>query len=45
MATSGGSFRMNQEIFYARGILGQYIICIPSKNMIIVRLGKERDEK
>lgn len=34
-----------QEIFYARGILGQYIICIPSKNMIIVRLGKERDEK
>lgn len=33
------------EIFYARGILGQYIICIPSKNMIIVRLGEKRDEK
>lgn len=34
-----------KEIFYARGILGQYIICIPSKNMVIVRLGKERDER
>jgi CubicO group peptidase (beta-lactamase class C family) len=29
-----------QEIYYARGILGQYIICIPSKKMIVVRLGK-----
>jgi CubicO group peptidase (beta-lactamase class C family) len=28
------------EIFYARGILGQYIIVIPSKKTIIVRLGK-----
>jgi len=28
------------EIFYARGILGQYIIIIPSKKTIIVRLGK-----
>ena len=28
----------HQEIFYARGILGQYIIVIPSKKMIIVRL-------
>lgn len=27
-------------IFYARGILGQYIIIIPSKKIIIVRLGK-----
>ncbi len=32
-------------IFYARGILGQYIICIPEKNMVIVRLGEKRDEK
>lgn len=32
-------------IFYARGILGQYIICIPEKQMIIVRLGEKRDEK
>jgi CubicO group peptidase (beta-lactamase class C family) len=34
-----------QNIFYARGILGQYIICIPGLNMVIVRLGEERDEK
>lgn len=34
-----------QDIFYARGILGQYIICIPQRNMVIVRLGKKRDEK
>ncbi len=31
----------HQDIFYARGILGQYIIVIPSKKMIIVRLGKK----
>ncbi len=30
----------NPEIFYARGILGQYIIVIPSQKIIIVRLGK-----
>jgi CubicO group peptidase (beta-lactamase class C family) len=29
------------DIFYARGILGQYIIVIPSKKEIIVRLGKK----
>lgn len=34
-----------QDIFYARGILGQYIIVIPEKNLIIVRLGKQREEK
>lgn len=31
-----------QEIFYARGILGQYIICIPSKKVVVVRLGRKR---
>jgi len=30
------------DIFYARGILGQYVIVIPSKKVIIVRLGKHR---
>jgi CubicO group peptidase (beta-lactamase class C family) len=30
----------HKEVFYARGILGQYIICIPSKQIVIVRLGK-----
>jgi CubicO group peptidase (beta-lactamase class C family) len=33
------------EIFYARGILGQYVIVIPSKKTILVRLGKKRAEK
>ena len=32
-------------IFYARGILGQYIIVIPSKKEVIVRLGKHRSSK
>jgi CubicO group peptidase (beta-lactamase class C family) len=32
-------------IFYARGILGQYIIVIPSKKEVIVRLGKHRSPK
>lgn len=29
-------------IFYQRGILGQYIISIPERNLIIVRLGHDR---
>jgi CubicO group peptidase (beta-lactamase class C family) len=31
---------LHPDIFYARGILGQYIIVIPSRKTIIVRLGK-----
>lgn len=34
----------NNDIFYARGILGQFIIVIPKKNIIIVRLGQVRGE-
>ena len=33
------------EVFYARGILGQYVIVIPSKKTILVRLGKKRSDK
>jgi CubicO group peptidase (beta-lactamase class C family) len=32
------------KVFYARGLSGQYIIVIPDKKIIIVRLGKERDK-
>ena len=31
-----------EQIFYARGILGQYIIIIPSQKIIAVRLGHKR---
>lgn len=32
----------NNTIHYARGLLGQYIIIYPKKNMVIVRTGKKR---
>lgn len=34
----------NHHIYYARGILGQYIFVIPDKNMVVVRLGHKRDK-
>ena len=33
------------KVFYMRGILGQYVIAIPSINTIIVRLGHKRGQK
>lgn len=41
---------MNKDIFYMRGILGQYVIVIPEDDLVIVRLGrklirKEKDDK
>jgi CubicO group peptidase (beta-lactamase class C family) len=35
----------NLDFYFMRGILGQYVICIPSENIIIVRLGKNRSDK
>ena len=29
------------NMYYARGLWGQYVICIPDKDMIIVRLGRK----
>lgn len=31
-------------VYYARGILGQYIICLPEEDIIIVRTGHQRGE-
>ena len=33
--------RQGLPIYYSRGLWGQYVICIPEKDMIIVRLGKK----
>jgi len=35
----------DHQIFYARGILGQYILVIPDEKLIMVRLGNQRGEK
>lgn len=32
------------KVFYMRGILGQYVICVPDKNLIITRLGQLRSK-
>ncbi|MDB5273473.1 MAG: beta-lactamase [Chitinophagaceae bacterium] len=37
--------KYNKQVFYARGILGQYIIVIPEQQLVIVRLGHKRGEK
>jgi len=33
----------NHDIFYMRGLLGQYVFVIPDERMIVVRLGKKRE--
>ena len=37
------SNHLDKEIFVMRGILGQYVITIPEDNLIIVRLGHQKD--
>lgn len=32
-------------VYYARGILGQYILCIPDLKMVVVRLGAKREKQ
>lgn len=34
-----------EQIFYMRGILGQFILCVPSKNVVIVKLSHERSPR
>lgn len=34
-----------EKVFYMRGILGQYVVVIPDKNIVFVRLGHKRPEK
>lgn len=33
--------RQGLSIYYSRGLWGQYVICIPDKDMVIVRLGRK----
>ena len=40
-----GLIGKGHDIFYARGLLGQYILCIPDKKMIVVRLGNKKEKK
>lgn len=34
-----------EPFFYCRGILGQYIVVVPKKNLIMVRLGHKRNQR
>ncbi len=36
------TYYKDMDIFYARGIQGQFIIIIPDREIVIVRLGHQR---
>ena len=38
-------YNNGNPVYYCRGLLGQYVMAIPSKDLIIVRLGEKRDKK
>lgn len=38
------NYRNKYDIYYMRGILGQYVIVIPEEEIIVVRLGHKRDK-
>lgn len=35
----------DEVIYFCKGILGQYVISVPSKNMVIVKLGRIRSQR
>ncbi|MFY0674187.1 MAG: serine hydrolase [Bacteroidia bacterium] len=34
---------LDKDVFYARGLNGQYVICFPNQDLIIVRIGEKRE--
>ncbi|MGB0429924.1 MAG: serine hydrolase domain-containing protein [Bacteroidia bacterium] len=34
---------LDKNVFYARGLNGQYVICFPEKDLVIVRIGQKRE--
>ena len=39
------NYKENFDFFYMRGLKGQYVIVIPDKNLMVVRLGRERQKR
>lgn len=39
------AFEDKNDVYYMRGIHGQYVICFPNRNIVVVRLGKKREQK
>lgn len=39
------TYKGMSDLYYARGVNGQYVIVLPSRNIVIVRLGDKRGDK